>query len=235
MRQIALDTETTGLNPDAGERIVEIGAVEILDGKISGKTYHTYLCPLPRKNSPRALEIHKLSDAFLKGEPKFADVAEDFINFIRGSELVIHNAKFDCAFLNKELFLFSQKIGEETLRVQQLCTIVDTVILANQKHPGRSASLDALCKIYNIDKDERNVRHGALIDARLLAKVFLAMQQPEQADLSFNQAPPLRSKQQKEITSSKIISLAPQATKIQLPTPAELQQHREYLHRLGLK
>lgn len=169
MRQIVLDTETTGLEPVEGHRVIEVGCVEIVNRRRSGRTYHQYLRP-ERPVDPGAVAVHGLSDEFLLDKPRFAEVAEDLIEFLRGAELVIHNAPFDVAFLNAEL----ARLGEAWGRLEDHCSVTDTLALARRLHPGQRNSLDALCKRYEVDNTQRE-RHGALLDAELLADVYLAM------------------------------------------------------------
>jgi DNA polymerase-3 subunit epsilon len=166
VREIILDTETTGLDPASGDRIVEIGCVELLNSVSSGQTFHVYLDP-ERDVPEEAFRVHGLSTDFLKGKPKFVEVAESFINFIGDSPLIIHNADFDIKFLNSEL---------KTCGLAQLSKtrVVDTLALARRKHPGASNSLDALCTRYKIDNSKRT-KHGALLDAEILADVYIEL------------------------------------------------------------
>jgi DNA polymerase-3 subunit epsilon len=168
MRQIVLDTETTGLEVAQGHRIIEIGCVELKDRRPSGRTFHKYVCP-ERDVDPGALAVHGISNEFLANQPRFADVAKEFLEFVRDAELVIHNAAFDVAFLDAEL----ARIDEET-RITALCQVLDTLTLARQMHPGQRNSLDALCRRYSVDNSGRDL-HGALLDAQLLSEVYLAM------------------------------------------------------------
>ena len=178
MRRIALDTETTGLNPKDGHRIVEIGCVE-LDGNIpTGNEWHSYVNP-DRAMPEAAFAVHGLSEEFLQKEPKFKDIAEDFLSFIKGGELVIHNAKFDIGFLNSELKMAKMPLIE-------IEKTIDTVHLAREKIPGAAASLDALCKRFEIDLSLRE-KHGALLDAKLLAEVYLQLTGGRQSSLSLVQ------------------------------------------------
>lgn len=169
MRQIVLDTETTGLEPAAGHRVIEIGCVELLDRKLTGKHFHVYLNP-ERDIDEGAVAVHGLSAEFLADKPKFAGIAADFLNFVKGAELVIHNAPFDVGFLNHELRLWGQAGGE----IADFCGVLDTLALAKKKHPGQRNNLDALCKRYGVDNSHRDL-HGALLDAEILADVYLAM------------------------------------------------------------
>jgi len=168
-RQIILDTETTGLEPKEGHRIIEIGCVEMLNRRISGSNYHQYLQP-DREIDQGAIEVHGITNEFLADKPRFADVAEDFLAYVKGAELVIHNAPFDVGFINHELKRLDPGLG----RITDYCTIVDTLAMARQRHPGQKNNLDALCKRYDIDNTKREL-HGALLDSEILADVYLAM------------------------------------------------------------
>ncbi len=169
MRQIVLDTETTGLEPAQGHRIIEIGCVELINRRPTDNHFHHYLQP-DREIDEGAIEVHGITGEFLRDKPRFAEVVDDFLDFVRGAELVIHNAAFDIGFLNHELKLLQPPRGELT----ELCTVVDTLRLARSLHPGQRNSLDALCKRYGIDNSGREL-HGALLDARILADVYLTM------------------------------------------------------------
>ncbi len=169
MRQVVLDTETTGLDPAAGHRIIEIGCVELINRCLTGNHFHAYLNP-ERAIDQDAVNVHGIDNAFLADKPKFFEIVDDFLAFIRDSEVIIHNAPFDVGFINAEL----SRAGPQFGRVEDYCTIVDTLILAKRKHPGQRNSLDALCKRYQIDSSHRGF-HGALLDAQLLASVYLAM------------------------------------------------------------
>jgi DNA polymerase-3 subunit epsilon len=171
MRQIVFDTETTGLEPEQGHRIIEIGAIEIVNRRRTGRQFHRYLCP-DREVDPGALQVHGLTNEFLGGQPRFAEIAEELLEFIREAELIIHNASFDVAFLDAEL---NRLPGDRSaLRVAGLCEVLDTLAMARQLHPGQRNSLDALCKRYSVDNSHRDL-HGALLDADLLLEVYLAM------------------------------------------------------------
>ena len=168
MRQVVLDTETTGLEVEQQHRVVEIGCVEILNRRVTGRSYHQYLNP-ERAIDPGAQQVHGLTRERLAKEPTFAQAHPQFIEFIGDAELIIHNAPFDVAFLNAELAraAFARKIGD-------LCRVLDSLVLARQMHPGQRNNLDALCKRYTVDNSHRDY-HGALLDARILAEVYLAM------------------------------------------------------------
>jgi DNA polymerase-3 subunit epsilon len=174
MRQIVFDTETTGLNPDQGDRIIEIGCVEIVNRTLTGKTLHLYLNP-DRDSHPDALAIHGLTTEFLSDKPRFPDVADEFLEFIRGAELVAHNANFDAKFINAEL----RRIGRDVITAY--CeSIIDTWQHARTLFPGKKNSLDALCERFGISNAHRTL-HGALLDSELLAEVWLAMTRGQDA------------------------------------------------------
>lgn len=169
MRQIVLDTETTGLEPAQGHRIIEIGCVEIVNRRITDNTWHQYVNP-ERQIDDGAYEVHGISNEFLLNKPRFADVVADFMAFVNGAELIIHNAPFDIGFLNNELNMSDAVWGKMT----DHCSITDSLIMARQRHPGQKNNLDALCKRYEVNNARREL-HGALLDAELLAEVYLRM------------------------------------------------------------
>lgn len=168
MRQVVLDTETTGLSPETGHRIIEIGCVEILNRRVTNRHFHTYLNP-EREVDEGAFKVHGISTEFLQDKPLFKDILPELLAFVDGAEVIIHNAPFDLSFLNAELHLIKHRQSFE-----QHCRIFDTLPLAREKHPGLRNNLDALCKRYNIDNSNREL-HGALLDAEILAWVYLAM------------------------------------------------------------
>jgi DNA polymerase-3 subunit epsilon len=168
MRQIVLDTETTGLEPEQGHKIIEIGCVELVDRRLTGNNFHQFLQP-DREIDAGAIEVHGITNEFLADKPKFCDVADDFIDYIRGAELIIHNAPFDVGFLDHEL-----KLMQSSQRIDALSAVTDTLVMAKKMHPGQRNSLDALCKRYDIDNSHREL-HGALLDAEILADVYLMM------------------------------------------------------------
>jgi DNA polymerase-3 subunit epsilon len=169
MRQIVLDTETTGLDAAHGDRIIEVGAVELKDRKLTGQTFHVYLNP-ERTIEDGAFDVHGISNEFLADKPRFGEIAAELIQFVRGGELIIHNAPFDTGFLNAEFAILGKRWG----RIEDYCNIVDSLRIARDKHPGQKNSLDALCSRYLVDNSGREY-HGALLDARILAEVYLAM------------------------------------------------------------
>lgn len=172
MRQVILDTETTGIDPKEGHRLVEIGAVEMVNRRFTGRTYHQYINP-ERHIDAEVVAVHGIDDAKVANEPVFAEIVDDFWAFIEGAELVIHNAPFDVGFIDHELKLLSQRRNAPG-PVREHCRILDTLVMAREKHPGQRNNLDALCKRYDIDNGHR-VLHGALLDAEILAEVYLAM------------------------------------------------------------
>lgn len=169
MRQIILDTETTGLEPAQGHRIIEIGCVELVDRRLSGRNFHQYLQP-DREIDAGAVEVHGITNQFLEDKPRFGDMVRELIDYLSGAELIIHNAPFDVGFINAEL----ERVGSEWGRIEDYCKITDTLAMARRMFPGQRASLDALCKRYTIDNSHREL-HGALLDAEILADVYLAM------------------------------------------------------------
>jgi DNA polymerase-3 subunit epsilon len=172
-RQIILDTETTGLEPEQGHRIIEIGCIEVVNRRITGRTFHRYVNP-ERDVDDGALAVHGISRADLEREPRFAEIADELVAFIADAELVIHNAAFDVAFLDVEFAETARRAGSEPRTVASFCRVLDTLALAREMHPGQRNSLDALCKRYSIDNSRREL-HGALLDAQLLAEAYLAM------------------------------------------------------------
>ncbi len=169
MRQVVLDTETTGLEASAGHRIIEIGCVELENRRPTRRTFHRYINP-ERAVDAGALEVHGIDDEFLAGQPRFREIAAEFLDFVRGAELVIHNADFNVEFINHEL----KRLAGETREIRDCCGVLDTLALARRMHPGARNSLDALAKRYGIDTSKREL-HGALLDAQILADTYLAM------------------------------------------------------------
>lgn len=169
MRQIILDTETTGLEPEDGHRVIEIGAVELWQRQPTGRHFHHYLQP-DREIDAGAIAVHGISNEFLEGKPRFEAIADDFLDYCRGAELIIHNAAFDVGFLNHEL----RRWRADAPALESICQITDTLALARRMHPGQRNNLDALCKRYQVDNQHRDL-HGALLDAEILADVYLAM------------------------------------------------------------
>jgi DNA polymerase-3 subunit epsilon len=169
MRQIVLDTETTGLETSLGHRIIEIGCVELVNRRLTGQHYHQYINP-GREIDQGAIEVHGITNEFLEDKPGFEQIAKDFIEFVNGAELIIHNAPFDVGFINSEL----GRVADAPGSIDSICGIMDTLVLARSKHPGQRNNLDALCTRYGVDNSQRDL-HGALLDAEILADVYLAM------------------------------------------------------------
>ena len=168
-RQVVLDTETTGLSPAQGHRVIEIGCLEIVKRELTGRHFHVYINP-QRAVDPGAFKVHGISDDFLLDKPVFSDIADEFLDFIQDSELVIHNAPFDVGFLDHELGL----LPNLNKKVKDFASVMDTLTYARRKHPGQANSLDALCRRYDVDRSGRDL-HGALLDSELLAQVYLKM------------------------------------------------------------
>ena len=211
MKEIVLDTETTGFSISEGHRIVEIGCIELENLIPTENKFHCYLNP-ERKVSEKAFEVHGYSDEFLAKQKKFVDVEEEFIEFIKNKRLIIHNAEFDLGHLNNELSL----IGKRKIDNQ----IVDTLLLARNKYPGSTASLDALCKRYRIDNSKR-IKHTALIDCDLLSKVYINLIDQKEPMLNF-----LDKDQKKDDSKNDILSYN---KKVIIPTSNEIEKHKEYL------
>jgi len=220
MRQIILDTETTGLEPSQGHRIIEIGCVELRDRRVTGHDYHQYLQP-DREIDDGAIEVHGITNEFLEDKPRFEDVVKDFVDYVRGSELVIHNAPFDVGFINHEL----AKMGSEWGKIEDHCRVLDTLAMARDLHPGQRNSLDALCKRYDVDNSAREL-HGALLDARILADVYLAMT-GGQASLVLGAESSDGQEQSTEFLQG--VSSDRPPLKVILANETELQSHIEYL------
>lgn len=169
MRQVVLDTETTGLEVRQGHKIVEIGCVELVNRKLTGRHYHQYINP-EREVDEQAIEVHGLTNEFLSDKPVFSKIADEFLEFIKGAELIIHNAPFDVEFINVEF----ERLDRGFDKVESHCGIIDTLVMARQKHPGQRNNLDALCQRYDVDNSQRDL-HGALLDSEILADVYLMM------------------------------------------------------------
>ena len=222
MRQVVLDTETTGIDPKLGHKIIEIGCVELVNRRLTGKHYHQYINP-EREVEQGAIEVHGITNEFLADKPVFSTVVEDFLSFVSGAELVIHNAPFDVGFLDHELAMVDTGLGT----IIDRCKVLDTLTLARNKHPGQKNSLDALCKRYSVDNSQREL-HGALLDAEILADVYLMMTGGQRKlALGANQSGDEDSEGQAE----QIIRLDPNRTKLTVvhATPAEIEAHNNKL------
>lgn len=169
MRQIILDTETTGIDPSHGHRLIEVGCLELVNRRLTGKSFHYYFNP-QREVEEEAIAVHGLTNEFLADKPLFASVADDFIEFVKGAELIIHNAPFDVGFLDNELALLNRGLG----KITDYCAVLDTLVMARARHPGQKNNLDALARRYGADQRDRTY-HGALLDSEILADVYLAM------------------------------------------------------------
>jgi len=221
MRQIVLDTETTGLDPRQGHRIIEIGCVELLNRRLSGNTFHVYINP-ERLVEAEAMAVHGISNEYLADKPVFRTIAKDFIEFIQGAQLVIHNAPFDVGFMDHE---FARLSGVQSTKTEQMCSILDTLGLARQKHPGQKNNLDALCKRYGIDNGHRE-KHGALLDAEILADVYLMMTGGQTA---LNLSGKGKGEGGVQHESIRRLSAHRKALKVVLATADELEEHERRL------
>jgi DNA polymerase-3 subunit epsilon len=230
MRQIILDTETTGLSPTDGHRIIEIGCLEMINRRLTGKHFHHYINP-EREIDKGAIAVHGITDEFLSAKPLFENIVDDFIAFTAGAELIIHNAPFDISFLDFELKKAEKKLGKKYGKIINNCQVFDTLPLARQLHPGQRNNLDALCKRYGVNNSRRDL-HGALIDAELLAGVYLLMTGGQSSLFA------------EEIKESTIVkSVTQENTRVKVtrklrvikPTPVELTAHEERLNALRKK
>jgi DNA polymerase-3 subunit epsilon len=223
MRQIILDTETTGLEPSEGHRIIEIGCVELVGRRLTGNNFHQYVNP-DRDIDSGAVEVHGITTESLKDKPRFADIVSDFLDYVRGAELIIHNAPFDVGFLNHEFGLIAAAGGNAT-RIEDHCGVVDTLKLARSMHPGQKNDLDSLCRRYGVDNTQRTL-HGALLDAEILADVYLAMT-GGQATLFEEVRSPLQGGTQ----AAEIRRFAPKRTRLPViaPSAEELAAHERWL------
>ncbi|MGZ5051765.1 MAG: DNA polymerase III subunit epsilon [Methylobacter sp.] len=219
-RLVVLDTETTGLNPQEGHRIIEIGCVEVVNRRLTGKSFHVYINP-ERVIDACAIEVHGITNEFLADKPTFDCIVEDFLAFIKDSELVIHNAPFDVGFINHEFSLLNNGTGTVT----DYSKVFDTLVYARKKHPGQRNTLDALCKRYNIDNSHREL-HGALLDAEILADVFLMMTGGQSSLLDEAQ---VGAEQQAVGGEVKFLSTDRPPLKVIRCTDEELDAHRQKL------
>jgi DNA polymerase-3 subunit epsilon len=224
MRQIVLDTETTGIGE--GHKIIEIGCIELVNRKLTGRHYHQYVNP-QRLVDPEALEVHGITDEFLQDKPIFAQIAHDFIEFIKGGQLVIHNAPFDVGFMDREFGLL-----RDYPKTKDICTVLDTLALARQIHPGQRNSLDALCRRYGIDNSHREL-HGALLDSEILADVYLLMT-GGQTDLTLDSKEDDDKPSEQELLKSLIVDPSIAAN---LPvygiSNQERQEHEDFIKMLA--
>lgn len=223
LKQIILDTETTGLDPKSGHRVIEIGCIEIINRKFTGEQFHVYLNP-DRESDEGALAIHGLTTEFLSDKPRFSDVYEDFIHFINDSELLIHNAEFDIKFLDHEIRLLSKDLPNISSCVSK---VTDTLQIAREKHPGQRNSLDALVKRYEIGGYDRDL-HGALLDSQILGDVYLSMT-GGQSTLDFTQTSDQERSKNKQEKANDLSNLNLKVIELD---KEELTAHREYLLRM---
>jgi DNA polymerase-3 subunit epsilon len=228
MRQIVLDTETTGLEPEQGHRIIEIGCVELLNRRLSGRTYHQYINP-KREIDAGAIEVHGITNEFLADKPEFAQIADEFMEFIRGAELIIHNAPFDIGFIDQECTLLGGGHG----RVRDQCGVIDTLVMARQMHPGRRNNLDALCGRYYVDNTQRDL-HGALLDAEILADVYVAMTSG-QTDLALGGNGDMSSETAESADARHQLPADRQALPVLMASAEELAAHDELLALIDAK
>lgn len=224
-RQIILDTETTGLNVEEGHRMIEIGCIEMINRRLTGKTFHYYLNP-GREVEAGAIAVHGITNDFLHDKPIFSSVAKELVEFISGSELIIHNAPFDLSFLNYEISL----LGRGYKLVTDYCRILDTLVLARQMHVGQRNSLDALCKRYGVDNTKREW-HGALLDAHLLAEVYLAMTGGQGSFFEQHQTQSLHEK----IDRIETVALKSHKINVIKADNEEQSEHEKYLQMLKSK
>ncbi|MGD2159663.1 MAG: DNA polymerase III subunit epsilon [Gammaproteobacteria bacterium] len=223
-RQIVLDTETTGLEPSQGHRVIEIGCVELFNRRLTGNNYHQYLQP-DREIDEGALQVHGISNKFLRDKPRFNDIVDDLMNYLKGAELVIHNAPFDVGFLDHELKLAGEQYG----LIKDHCTVIDTLVMARKMHPGQKNNLDALCKRYDVNNSQRDL-HGALLDAEILSDVYLRMTGGQVGlALDSEQA----TTKDDGVTGIPGISSDRPPLRIVSASKEELSAHAEFLKRMG--
>ena len=220
-RQILLDTETTGLETKDGHRIIEIGCVEMIDRKMTGNNYHQYIQP-NREIDAEALAVHGITQEFLADKPVFEQIIAEFINYIKGAELIIHNAPFDIGFLDYEISLHNQKTGDNYQKIEAYCAITDSLVMARDLHPGQRNSLDALCKRYDISNEHRTL-HGALLDSQILGDVYLAMTGGQVA-LSLNSVQETGANAN-NTTGIRRINVNPEALKVIKANSEEIASH----------
>ena len=225
MRLIVLDTETTGLEPKQGHRLIEIGALEMVNRRLTGKSFHQYVHP-ERDIPMEAQAVHGISEEFLQDKPLFSAIADEFIEFIRGAELIIHNAPFDLGFLNNELAMVGKATGQRYPKIADICKITDSLKLARQKHPGQKNNLDALCRRYGINNSHREL-HGALLDSEILADVYLLMT-GGQTDLMWA-AQTSSTSGSSSTSNSRVVSLQGDDLPVVLATNEELEAHQAKL------
>jgi DNA polymerase-3 subunit epsilon len=222
MRQIVLDTETTGLETSQDHRIIEIGCVELVNRKLTGKHYHQYINP-QRKVDEGAMQVHGITDEFLEDKPLFENIVDGFLAFVGDAELVIHNAPFDVGFIDHEL----SKLPKYPKSIAGVCSIVDTLAVARNKHPGQRNNLDALCKRYAVDNSQRDL-HGALLDAEILADVYLVMT-GGQVNLNINDQSSAEKGSSETTSSIRRLSADRPSLRVIKATESELKSHQQKL------
>ena len=223
-RQIVLDTETTGLEPSQGHRIIEIGCVELINRRLTGNNYHQYIQP-DREIDEGALQVHGISNEFLANKPRFEDIADDLMNYLKGAELVIHNAPFDVGFLDHELKLLNDGRGT----IDDHCSVTDTLVMARKMHPGQKNNLDALCKRYDVNNTQREL-HGALLDAEILSEVYLRMT-GGQVGLALDSEQ--TNEKEKGVVRTARISSDRAPLRVITASKDELSAHAEFLKKMG--
>jgi DNA polymerase-3 subunit epsilon len=228
-RQIILDTETTGLDPQAGHRVIEIGCVEVINRRITGNTFHCYINP-ERPIERGAEEVHGLTREFLQDKPKFAEIVDEFLSFVEGTELVIHNAPFDIGFLNAEFKLLKRRLQN----LDAICQVTDTLAMARKLHPGQRNNLDALCKRYGVDNAGRDL-HGGLVDANLLALTYLAMTSGQDNLFVADNKENINDNKNKRDEAPKIVSTQSYKLRVLKATNEELAAHEQRMAKIAHK
>lgn len=225
-RQIILDTETTGLSPDQGHRLIEIGCIEMINRRVTQNRFHAYVNPR-RAIDAGAVKVHGITEAFLKDKPTFDQIADDLFSFLTGAELIIHNAPFDLGFINAEF----ARINSARTPITQFCSVIDTLVMARREHPGQQNTLDALCRRYGVNNKHRDL-HGALIDAALLAEVYLQMTggqaqlfASESSEKTINIAASVSAKLKRSTTALPVVAASAE----------ELIAHESFLEKLSKK
>lgn len=224
MRKVVLDTETTGLEHSLGHRIIEIGCVELIGRKLTGNNYHQYLQP-DRESDEGALEVHGITSEFLQDKPRFVDIVQDFLNYIRGAELIIHNAPFDVGFLDAELRQTDAQLGD----ISTYCNVIDTLVMARKMRPGQKNNLDALCKHFDVNNTQREL-HGALLDAEILAEVYLRMTGGQVHLLLDSEQ---EASDADEVVEQRSLSTNRESLSVVRATQYELEAHQEIIDNLG--
>lgn len=234
MRQLIVDTETTGLDPIQGHRLIEVAAVEMINRRLTGNYMHFYINP-EREIDAGAQKVHGITNKFLEDKPKFNQIADELFSYLNGSELIIHNAPFDLGFLDYEFLQLNKLFQKNFSKISECCSVIDTLVLARQKHRGQKNNLDALCKRYQVDNSRRDW-HGALIDAELLGGVYLAMTggQISLFDTATSAIETATSLSSAEIAISTPLYDVPEGPfKVLYASEKELKMHQEYMEKIG--